>query len=836
MKKSVLFFAIAIFASLQTIAQLQSPEQFLGYKVGTKYTRHDRLTDYFHHVAKEASQMVKLQQYGTTNEGRPLFAVFISSANNISNLENIRQNNMRLARQSSDNVAGNTTAPAIVWLSYNVHGNETSSTEAALLTLFSLVDPSNAQTKQWLQNIVVIIDPCLNPDGRERYINWYNSVLGAKSNPIPFAREHREPWPSGRSNHYYFDLNRDWAWQTQVESQQRVKLYNQWLPQIHVDFHEQGINAPYYFAPAAEPYHEVITTFQRDFQKTIGRNHAKYFDEKGWLYFTKEWFDLLYPSYGDTYPTYNGSIGMTYEQGGIGAGLEVETANGDTLTLTDRVAHHYTTGLSTIETASKHTSKLVSEFKQYFVADHSGIYKSYIIKNKPEDRERILSLLEFFKKNNIEYGKGSGGGSGFDYHTAKNASYSISSEDIIVSGTQPKSALIRVLFDPNPKLSDSATYDITSLALPYTYGVTAYASKQIINVNNKNFSFPPVQNNLSDAYGYVVKWKGIQSARAIAQMLLQGIRLRRSEAPFHVGQQSFPAGSVIVLKNGNDRMGSNLVNTLTQIANKENVELTPIGSGMVDKGFDFGSSRVQMMRAPKVVLLSGRGTSSLSVGDIWHFMDKELEYPVTLVDADNIESIDWGKTDVLILPDGFYTFFNDAFNERLTGWVRSGGKLIAFESAAAQLSRQKWSVVKQKEEPKEDSSGKKNPYAALKTYEERERNEIQQYTPGSVLKVDIDNTHPLMFGYPKYYYTLKMDSNIYEFIKENGWNAGVIKKESQLSGFVGYKLKQKLNDGLVFGVQDMGRGSVIYFTDNVLFRNFWQNGKLMFANALFQVN
>lgn len=830
MKRTLLSATFLLVASF-CFAQLQSPEQFVGYKIGTKYTRHHQVVEYFKHVAAEASQMMKLQQYGTTNEGRPLYLAFISNANNISNLENIRVNNLRLAKQSGDNATGNTTNPAIVWLSYNVHGNETSSTEASMLTLFSLVDPSNTQTKQWLQNTVVVIDPCLNPDGRERYVNWYTSVLGKNYNVDPVAREHREPWPGGRSNHYYFDMNRDWAWQTQLESRQRVKQYNQWLPQIHVDFHEQGYNEPYYFAPAAEPYHEVITKWQRDFQKTIGRNHAKYFDTNGWLYFTNERFDLLYPSYGDTYPIYNGSIGMTYEQGGIRAGLGIITAEGDTLTLVDRVQHHFTTSLSTIETASQNGSRLIKEFKKYFETDHSGEYKSYIIKYKPEDRERINSLLQFFKNNNIEYGRGSGNGSGFDYNTGKTGNFSISSEDIVVSATQPKSALVRVLFDPNPKLTDSITYDITSWALPFAYGLQTYASKQNISLNNKGFSLTQNKNQLTDAYGYVIKWQGVQSASAVAQLLKNGFRLRHAEAPFHVGSQIFPRGSSIILKSANNR--PDFLNALSKIADEKGVEITPVATGMVDKGFDFGSDRVHLTKAPKVVLLTGRQTSSLSVGDVWHFMDHELDYPVTLVDADNIDGLDWGKTDVLIMPDGYYSF-SESLSDRISNWIKSGGKLIALENAAAFLAKQKWSAVKLKED-KKDSADAKDPYRSLKTYEDRERNQMQQFTPGSVLKIDLDNTHPLMFGYPKYFYSLKMDTNLYEFIKEGGWNAGVIKKESQRSGFIGYKLKPRLQDGLVFGVQNLGQGFVVYLTDNILFRNFWQNGKLMFANALFLV-
>ncbi|MFV0604866.1 MAG: M14 metallopeptidase family protein [Niabella sp.] len=814
------------------MAQIQSPEQFLGYKIGTQYTPHYRVAEYFKHLAQQAPNMVKLQQYGTTNEGRPLYLAFVSNAENIQDLENIRMNNLRLAKQSSDAVGGNSNAPAIVWLSYNVHGNETSSTEAALLTVYALIDPANQQTKQWLKNTVVIIDPCLNPDGRERYVNWYTSVLGKQYNAKGYAREHFEPWPGGRSNHYYFDMNRDWAWQTQKESKERVKQYNQWLPQIHVDFHEQGFNEPYYFAPAAEPYHEVITQWQRDFQKTIGTNHAKHFDKNGWLYFTNERFDLLYPSYGDTYPIYNGSIGMTYEQGGIRAGLGIITADGDTLTLVDRVLHHFTTSLSTIEIVSKHASELVNEFKKYFDTNHSGVYKSYIIKNKPEDRERIQALLQLFNNNKIEYGHASGSGNGYDYATGKNSSFSITGEDIVVSGLQPKSALVRVLFDPNPKLTDSVTYDITTWALPYAYGLTAYACKQSFTVNNKGFSLAAPQNNITDAYGYIIKWQGVQSAGAVAKLLNAGVNIRQSETAFSIGAESFPAGSAIILKKGNETLGDLLSHKVSNICTQKNIQLYTVNTGMVQKGFDFGSSRVHLLKPPTVVLLTGKQTSSLSVGEVWHFMEQELDYPVTLIEADQLSRFNLDNINVLILPDGNFNF-DEFLSKKLEDWVKSGGRIIAFENAAAQLSACKWSKIKPKKTNNNDSANTKDVYASIKSYEDRERNEVQKYTPGAVIKVDVDNTHPLMFGYPKYYYSLKMDDKIYEFIKDGGWNVGVIKNESQLSGYIGYQLKPLINNALVFGVQNIGKGTVVFLTDDVLFRNFWQNGKLIFVNALF---
>ena len=267
---------------------------------------------------------------------------------------------------------------AIVWLSFNVHGNEASSTEAAMKTIYKLL----TEKKDWLKNTVVILDPCINPDGRDRYANWFNETASSPYSINQQASEHNEPWPGGRPNHYLFDLNRDWVWATQIESSSRLKIYNKWLPHIHVDFHEQGINEPYYFAPAAEPFHEIITNWQRNFQTQIGKNHAKYFDAAGWLYFTKERFDLLYPSYGDTYPTYMGAIGMTYEQAGHGrAGLGILNDEGDVLTLKDRIAHHTTAGLSTVEIASKNAEKLNAEFKKFF-GNSNFKYKSYVMQGQ----------------------------------------------------------------------------------------------------------------------------------------------------------------------------------------------------------------------------------------------------------------------------------------------------------------------------------------------------------------------------------------------------------------------------------------------------------------------
>jgi Zinc carboxypeptidase len=831
--------ALTVLSSLN--AQLKSPEEFLGYKIGSRYTPHWKVVNYFNHVAANAAATMKLDKYGETNEGRPLLVSFISSAENIQQLEAIRLNNLRLANRAKDKMAVNENTPAIVWLSYNVHGNETSSSEAAMLTLYALVNPANTETKEWLKNTVVIIDPCINPDGRDRYVNWFNSIADKTANPRLDAREHREPWPGGRTNHYNFDLNRDWAWQTQVETQQRIKVYEQWLPQIHVDYHEQGVNEPYYFAPAAQPYHEVITKWQRDFQTAIGKNNAKYFDKNNWLFFTKEVFDLLYPSYGDTYPIYNGAIGMTYEQGGgPGGGLAAQTDDNDTLTLHDRAMHHYTTSLSTIEIASLNAGKLIKEFRNFFneaVTAGIGEYKTYVIKDEPGNVQRMKSFRQLLEKNNIQYGTATASGRGYNYQTGKEESFSIAAGDVVVSALQPKSALVKVLLEPVSKLVDSVTYDITAWSLPYAYGLKAYAVKE--KINPTAFDAAKSTNEVKEAYGYVIKWEGVSSAKAAGQLMQKGILLRCAEQPFETGGQKFARGSLIILKTSNKSQAVDLWKTVADVCNENNITAYSVASGFVDKGYDFGSDKVRPLKAPKVALVTGEGVGSNGAGEIWHFFERQLDYPLTLINANDLARANWAAIDVLIMPDGNYKFLNEkAQLDEFKSWITKGGRVVALEGAVAQLAKAEMGIKLKKPEEEDDKKDKKDSedeYDALKKFENRERDFIPNYTPGSIFKVDMDNTHPLAYGYPNFYYTLKMDDNIYEFIKGGGWNVGVIKKENQIAGFVGAKLKLKLKDGLLFGVQDMGRGAISYLADDVMFRSFWENGKLMFCNAVFLV-
>ncbi len=833
---------ILSFFSIVLVSQTKSPDAFLEYRLGERFTKHHQVVDYFKHVA-QMNNNVKLIQYGKTYENRPLYLAIITSPDNFSNLEKLRTNHLKTAGILDGQP---TTDIPITWLSYNVHGNEAVSTEAAMKTIFELVNTNNLETKKWLENTIVIIDPCINPDGRDRYVNWYTQNGNLPYTTNPDAKEHHEPWPGGRANHYLFDLNRDWAWATQIESQSRIAIYNNWMPNIHVDFHEQGVDAPYYFAPAAEPYHEVISKFQREFQVTIGKNHAKYFDKNGWLYFTKEFFDLLYPSYGDTYPTYNGAIGMTYEQGGSGrAGLGIKTEIGDVLTLKDRIAHHFTTSLSTIEIASIHANKLKGEFASYFKnakQKPKGKYKSYVIKNSTSN-DKLNTLKQFLDLHKIQYGNSNVTTriKGFSYETNAIKTIQLSKKDLVINTNQSKSNLIKALFEPQTKISDSLTYDITAWALPYSRGLDAYALTTTVATLKDTLTLKGKITGVEKPYAYLSKWTSTTDVAFLGYLLKHKVKVRFSKKPFTIDGKDYKAGTLVIARRGNERLGDNFDKIVKDAVQKFTRNIAAVASGMVSKGNDFGSSTVAYMKAPKVAVLSGSGVSSLSFGEIWHFFEQQIHYPLTVLDTDYFSTVKLEKYNVLILPNGWYTkTLNKEKLSKIKKWVQNGGRLIAIDRALGVFAESKEFELskfkdddEKKEKKKEEKATKEK--LELEAYDNLERKSISNLITGSVFKATLDNTHPLGFGYTKQYYTLRLNNKHYTYLK-NGLNVSVIKNKSDLiSGFAGANALKNIDKSLVFGVEQKGSGAVIYLADNPLFRSFWENGKLILSNAVFMV-
>jgi hypothetical protein len=822
--KTILWVSLFILP-FSLLAQVVSPEQFLGYKVGTRFTRHHQIVGYFNAIAGAKSDMVKLIPYGKTNEGRDLMVAAIGSVENIKNLEQIRKHNLGLVDGSVKDI----NQPGIVWLSYNVHGNEPASSEAAMLTLFALVDPSNAETKEWLKNTVVMIDPCINPDGRDRYVNWYNNAVGTTYNADPAAREHMEPWPAGRTNHYNFDLNRDWAWQTQVETQQRIPLYQSWYPQVHVDFHEQGYNEPYYFAPSAEPLHDVLTPWQKNFQDQIGKNHAKYFDKNNWLFFTKERFDLLYPSYGDTYPMYNGAIGMTYEQGGIGAGLGVVDDSYDTVTLVARATHHFTTSLSTIEICAANQTQLLDNFKKYYDNSRQGTisdYKTFVMTAK--NASQLEALASLLKKNNIEYGTLNNAESkfkAFDYYTKKEADFVNEGYTLAVNVNQAHSVLARVLLEPITQVNDSNTYDITAWSLPYAYGVHGYASKLPLSITpGFNYKAPAITTS---AYGYIIPYHSFATGKALAQLLKNNVKVRYAEKAFTMNGRNFEIGSLVVLKTSNQGNWSDITKA---VCTSLNIEAVAVNTGYAEKGADFGSPDIAIINhAPKVAMLTGEHVAALSAGEVWSFFEQQLNYPITQLTYTQLSRIDLDKYDVLIAPDGQYRDINSKpITDKLQAFLKKGGVLIALENAASTLAVNADWGIRIKESAKEEKASVQQ----LVKYADREKEFLKSSIPGAIYKTYMDETHPLGFGTNGLYFNLKQDKVLFE-PSNSAWNIGSFKKDSYITGFAGVKAKAALEEGVVIGMKQVGAGKLIYMTDDPIFRNFWEAGKLILTNAVF---
>lgn len=829
------FLTLFCVAGFGAIAQqtVKSPAEFLGYELGERFTRHHAVVDYFRHVDAAAAN-VQVIQYGETYEKRPLLVAIIASPENFAQLEQIRQDNLKRTGM----LAGQpTTKVGVVWLSYNVHGNEANSTETSMKTLYELVNPANAKTKEWLKNTVVIIDPCINPDGRDRYANFFNQYGNAQPNADPQAREHREPWPGGRPNHYLFDLNRDWAWLTQTESQARIKLYNQWMPHVHVDYHEQGYNSPYFFAPAAEPMHEVITPWQKQFQEIIGRNNAKYFDEQGWLYFTKENFDIYYPSYGDSYPTYSGAIGMTYEQGGIGAGLIVKTREGDPMTLKDRIAHHFTTGMSTLEIASANSGKMVDEFEKYFRENASlkVPYKSYVLK-ADNNRDKLKQITKWMEAHAIKFGTAGVARplKGFDYQTQTTTSFNLSAEDIVVNIDQPKGRFITTAFEPQSQLNDSLTYDVTAWNLIYGSGLKAYAVAEKIDGTKAYQSAASVITGSETPYTYVCRYQSINDARFLAALLQKNIAVRSAVKPFSLVGQSYEAGTLLITKRNNEDI-ADFNKTIKELATKFDRNIVGVTTGFADQGPDVGSSDMTYIKIPKIALLGGDQTSSQSHGQIWHFLEQTLNYPVSVLGTDYFRGLDLWQYNVLIVPDGSYRMFDDETLSMISRWVGDGGRLILMERANNAFADKKGFLLKPFDLGKKEEE-KKNDPSALVAYGDAERKELSKSLFGAIYKVTLDKTHPLAFGLGSTYYSLKTNELHYNYLI-GAWNVGTLRgKVKPILGFSGKKINDALQNSLLFGVENKGQGQVIYMADNPLFRCFWEDGKLLFANALFMGN
>ncbi|MFD2201189.1 M14 family zinc carboxypeptidase [Shivajiella indica] len=809
-------------------SQIPSPESFLGYEIGEWHTRYDRLIAYFEELA-EVSDMAELHTIGYTNQKRPLVVLVISNSSNIQNLQSIRTNHIKLVDPSQP-LPDVSNMPAVINLAYSVHGNEPSGGEASILTAYWLLASQSDLAKEIRENAVVLIDPAINPDGRDRHTNWANMHKGSPPVADPLDREHNEIWPSGRVNHYWFDLNRDWLPLAQVELQNKIAWYHTWYPNVVGDFHEMGTNSTYFFEPT-KPFGSENPVVPRKNYEDINSKFAAYFakalDEIGSLYWTKEVFDNSYPGYGSTYPDIQGGLGLVFEQGSSRGHIQ-SSQRGD-ITFAFTIRNQLKTSIATMEAGVKereYMHRYLREFFQTALSEaNQSRTKAYVFGDEyDESRNRLfLKLLLDHSIKVVENDKDiSIEGKNFK----KGKSW-------IVPTSQPQYRMVRSMFEKVTEFADSIFYDASSWTMALAYGMP-YAS-QTAMVNGKEVTALPVQElhfPVENQYvAYFVDWTDYFAPKFLHHILEAGVHVEANALPFtsntDVGSKEFPAGSLIIPMAFQKLSASELRSVLHKAAEASGQHVYASTTGFSLKGIDLGSNNISAVQKPKVLMLVGQGTSQYEAGEIWHLLDTKVGMPISKVDIGLIGRVNLYDYNTLILTSGNYNSIAGPQLNHLKDWLNRGGTIISLRTASQWLQSQE--IVKEEYLNTEASKGPDFiPFASRRDFEGA------QAVGGSIYLATLDNTHPLGFGYRNQEIPVYRNSTIFFKPSKNKYQTPVrYTANPLLGGYISPANLEKVKQSASVLVSPVGQGRVIHFIDNPNFRGTWFGTNKMFFNAIF---
>ncbi len=785
--------------------QIQSPSDFLTYTYGSRIPTFQAVHSYFSYLS-DTSPSVKLVPYGKSYEGRPLVLVFITSEENMEHLQDIRENHLL----GYDNqVQDPSDKPVILWMSYSVHGNEAGATSASLNTAYTLL----TQKKDLLKDAIIIMDPCVNPDGYARYSQWYNQVAASPPQSRSGVIEHQEPWPTGRVNHYHFDLNRDWVWASQVETQQRLPFFHRWMPHVHIDFHEQYPENNYFFPPAAEPIHPRITQGEIEIMNAFGDANSSEFDKKKWLYYTEELFDLYYPSYGDTYPLFNGAIGMTYEQAGHGiAGVSYRLRNGTTLDLIDRIRHHTQTGITTIEKSIAIKDDILKNWNNYFRSAWSNAgeeIQSYALLCKTaQQRESLKKLLALHRIKtqdlpaNVDL-------QGFSYRFNDNRRIQSNSYTLLIDCNQPESRLIHVLMEPESTISSGITYDITAWAIPYMWGIETISMKYVptfaeADIKKSKENSSTIARKSAIAFKRV--YKALEDIQDVALLMKNGYDIRAFKAP---GKDPY----FLILKPDNpEKSFENL-----------SVEWKAITDGR-ELDYDLGSAHFNLLEKPRVILVKSDDADKYSYGFIWHYFEQELHYPIYRIPIDELGEY-MHRYNTIVFPDGNYALDTNLVN-KLSSFMKKGGKLILIKGASQIMNPLNTLKLEKKPLGQEKSTSGK-----VISYLDQKKEGSSLHNPGAIMRIKWDNEAPLGWGMENYLDCLILGNKAYKYL-DGGVQVGYFNEWEMGRGYITPEIKEHYEHSMRFSYKKYGRGKIIYMLDDPLFRSFWESGKQLFTNAI----
>ncbi|WP_462254244.1 M14 family metallopeptidase [Ekhidna sp.] len=806
--------------------EIPTPKEVLGFHPGEWHVSHDQMLYYMREVA-EASDRITIKEISRSYEGRPLIHLTISTPENLANIDQIKAEHKKLTDPSVSGSLNTSDMPIVIWLGYNVHGNEASSGNAALLVAYYLAAANGSSIDELLSNSIIILDPCYNPDGMHRFSTWVNMHRSHVINPDTNDREYSEVWPGGRTNHYWFDLNRDWLPLAHPESRGRIARFHEWKPNILTDHHEMGTNSTFFFQPGI-PSRKFPWTPDKNVELThkMADHHAKYLDEIGTLYYSEESFDDFYIGKGSTYPDVNGGVGILFEQASS-RGHAQENDFG-ILTFPMGVRNQFTVSLSTLSSGIAHREEFLDYQKDFYesasdLASKDAV-KAYIF-GSSKDPVKNYELAKMLVQHEIDI-----------YPLAKdinkNGHSFKSGNAYVVPMNQPQYRLAKGIFETRTTFTDSLFYDVSTWTMPLAYNLpyAALSSKdlsgimgdKIISVNQPTAEF--VGNK--GAYAYAIEPYGYYGFRAANRLLSKGIVVQMLNNSHNDGNRIYPKGTIIIPVGVQENRRAYIEQTIDKITTEDAVNVYSLTTGLAKMGVDIGSRSNSTLEEPKIALLVEGGVSSYEAGEVWHLLDQRYKMKVTLLPIDRLGR-NLSRYNRIIIPNAFLSSVSDSQKKNLKDWVSQGGLIIAWKNGGKWLSDAEITNVKYASRDNEQTDG-------FKTYEDLSAERGAQVTGGSIFEARIDLTHPLGYGIENERIPLFRNHNLVMEKSKNGYaNPMVYTGSPLLSGYVSEENLDRFKNAPAVTISNVGRGKVITLADNPNFRAFWYGTNKIFMNALF---
>ena len=784
---------------------IPKPSEVIGHEVGEWHVTHDKLVQYMYAIANSSDRVI-IEETGKTYENRPLLILKVSSPDNLKNLEKIKENHIKITNGIKINEFKN--MPAVVYQGFSVHGNEASASNAALLGIYYLAASNESETLEILNNTVILYDPCLNPDGLQRFANWVNSNKNLIPNPDNNDREFSEVWPGGRTNHYWFDLNRDWLPVQLPESKARIKTFTDWLPNIVTDHHEMGTNSTFFFQPGVPSrVNPLIPNFNQELTEKIAKYHSEHLDKIGSLYYSKENYDDFYFGKGSTYPDINGSIGILFEQASSRGHLQ-QSQNG-ILTFPFTIKNQLTTIISTLNAASSLRTQLLSYMNEFYIEALDEVNNSKtsgIGFGNNYDKTSSYQLAKILKSHKIDV---------FETNS-KNYKY-------YVPLKQKKSRLIRAMFETSTNFQDSLFYDVSAWTFPLAFNVNHEFLKKELEVV-KSFDEPKGKvSNFSD-YGYLIKPHDYNIPKLINSLQEKGIRIKSSSKSFKINSDYFDYGSLLIPVVGQSISSKNIYDLLNNVSNKTGIDIYALKNGYEDN-IGFGSGSFTTIKTPKIGLIVGSGVRAYDAGEIWHLFDTRYEIPITKIDIKNLNRVNLSQYTHVILPSYSGT---DLSTTKIQDFLKSGGNLIAYRSSINWLERNKFINV---DFIKNDISAKDV------SFEDRSKFSGAQVVGGAIFETKIDKSHPINFGFHNDVLPTFRNNTIFMKPDKNSYNNPIKYTENPLlSGYISNDNLEILKQSVPFKIKRFTSGKIFLFTDNTNFRAFWYGTNRLLMNAIYMSN